>query len=1388
MVDVKIVAGLSSFVLAIALGLGSAARAQDDGALHVQKLTVNAEAKNPEACLEFDKSLAPATQAQLAATLKLESNGRRVVPANIVATGSSLCLFPLERNQVYRLSLKGLRGANDQSLKSPYLSSFIIPNRTSSLAFTNEGNLASGFGSYSKPLTLRSVNVAHARIDVYKVTDISSMSRLWQDRAMTSLAPSESAMHARTKGLTVWRGKEAFEGSPNTAIEHKFSFREKLPDLPPGLYLAVATAGDEDKRKDENKTLLDKGLAPLAAAWFTNSAYTLRAIKDSEGIHAFVSGAPEGKNAIRILAFSSGDEPLAETTTDSKGLGFIPYPPKLANKADVVSLIALDDAGNVAFANAENVPSQPKTSIPDVLKIDAPFAPPLTMVNVALPLPKKEALKTNDGFLRLSREAFVYGDFPVPTKADPSAKLSFPAPALPGTWTLRWQKTNGDVLAETSLRVTNHPDVAHLEVAAERNNVPSDRNVTLTIKSTSAIKKTVPLIGGHIFASWQKREASAPEWKDYRFGNPPALAPTPKPIADFLTDLDGAATVRIMLPPPPSEQGLYQAEIRVVSEPDSGIADAAPLFLPLHRQDIVIGAKPLATDARFPQNGLARFALIGISSEGKAQDVSGLSYQIYEEGRSFEWYQDEGRWKYKPEAHLRPVGGGPLTVKADGSSAIEWPVTAGNYRLVLLNEDGKILLRTAFSAGWDSTAAPSGSATHLHVSLPKKIQANREAVVRVFLPESALLTVFVSDAKIRKIIREIRPKGDNVVAFVPEGDWGPEINVSVEASPQSGAMSSDSLRRGSVKTTVSSATKKSASNFSPSGLFVTALDAPSGLLLRKDASTALTFIIGNDGPTPENLRYAFSASPGLKIEDAAEGLLAIKNKQSGTLTVTLSALTVGTKELKLDIVPPYAPRFSQTWNLEVRPKEAFLRTTDENEVKPRQNLIPANAKPHKGATVLLSRLSTDGWPEILSYVFNALPFTTREIALNLEALRLNRPLIEQIGLAPAYATIAKEQTLLIRLLRRQNTDGGFGTHRDEPSSITDTAAALTALGSRQDKDIAPAKDLAIAWLKQQLSNTWFDEKEREGRAAAFAALAAADAIDAASLHYFSDTSAQLSLPALAEAQLAAAFKKIKEPNAAAFWIKKMLDGKEDVKTSLVLNALAATDALPSDDVLKATAKMGARLRKNERPNLDEAAALLGAAAANFAASGKGSIASKNETHSVSGLLALPLANAVAFRNEDSQSLHLSYVLAEKGPTPSHILSRHIYRMNGVELAPSIKPTRGEIYVVEIKGDIARPNTNAAILAQMEDIGMRPLGCPLSAKLETLPFIPWISARDLSPVQHCELTAHGLNLVFDPWQNDKNSKASISTAFFAHLDVSSTNDLAPAQHRLLYPKQ
>jgi DNA-binding phage protein len=430
----------------------------------------------------------------------------------------------------------------------------------------------------------------------------------------------------------------------------------------------------------------------------------------------------------------------------------------------------------------------------------------------------------------------------------------------------------------------------------------------------------------------------------------------------------------------------------------------------------------------------------------------------------------------------------------------------------------------------------------------------------------------------------------------------------------------------------------------------------------------------------------------------------------------------------------------------------------------------------------------DGLAEILSYVFNAQPFTTTELALTIDSLRLWNDTLTQAGIAPDFVIAARKQELLSQLLRHQNADGGFSVLRGGNSTMGDTAEALTALGPLTTDQNKFPKTQAIGWIKQHLANTWLDEKERAPRAAAYAALAAADAIDPASLHYFSDTSATDVLPPIAEAHIAAAFKHIRDPNAAAFWIRKMLDENNQAKTVPLLDALAATDALSSDDVHAAMKDMTEALRHGNAPTIKSAAELLRALAADNADAGKIRLSIGNDIKEVSGVLALVTSNptSTSYHSADSRPLSVTLVSpvahAPSQLPPQASIARHIYRINGVELLPPAKPAHGEIYMVELKGTLPTISENQQVLIQDGSAAaLRPLGCPLTAKLDTLSFIPWFTTHDLSPLSACEYTSHEMNAVVAPTENDSSD---FSVVYFARIDALATTDIQPPRLRII----
>lgn len=1236
--------------------------------LRVTSSHLHSDAENAEICFDFNH---PVT-APAAASLHIQEDSKNFSVQNITATDTALCLYPLRYSHSYQINLAAIKGAGGEVMSAPYHTTIAVPDRAPLLAFTGLNGGVNGFGTFGSPFSLRTINVPRASIEIFRITDPAAMAQAWQDRAQTTLAPTESLYIARTKGQAVWHSVIRTQAPANSSNQAAIDLRTFLPDLPAGLYLmtaSVGTAGDVTADKTEANTL-----TPLAATWFTKSDFTLRAVRDAGGIHVFATTPQTAKTDLRLLAIGKQQEIVAETYSDAAGMAL--WSATALAPESATSVIGLDAIGNVGFAAVETLPA--------------------------------------------------------------------PAPQPPLS-----ERASSDLTPPINTHDLNAPTVT---LTSDLNQI-SGTSAGVTVQSTDADGKAAPLIDGHVFAAWQKRDPATAGWADFVFGaagqTSEPVSPSPQQIGDFLTDLQGSAHLRVVLPKPPSDPGLYQ--IALTAEADQN-QTVHPLILPWRADDNVVGIKVLAPQARFLQNGLARFALIALSGGDKPRDLSGLTYQFYEEGRHFEWYQDDGKWNTKRQPRLRPMGGGNLSVKADGSTVLEWPVTSGNYRLVLRDASGQTVAQTSFSAGWVSTNAVT-DAQNLSVDFPALLHTGQQETAHFYLPHPAMITAIIADGRIRQTVQEFRAKGDNSLAFTPGDDWQNRISLSLSATaaiPDQAIQAYRGTAEGHlVKDTGDAPAPKTASPniqiFSPQQTFS----------LRPGFAAPLTVDIHNQGQNTENLTYSFTTAPDLNILPNSKGQITIQAGQNRRLDLTVrnqsNSTTHTTKELKLELGNGHGLQVNQIWSVAMLPPAPFLISGEATRIVPGQALLPPHAHGGGDTTVLIARHPVGSLGEILSFVFNAHPFTTAELAGGIESLRIWQETYAQSGLAPNTAIAARREEWITRLLQNQNKDGSFSNRPNGQGMMADTATALMALGPDSSPSVSGARTQAITYLRTRLANTWFDANERRDRAAAYAALAAANAIDPASLHYFSDLTAPDPLPPVAAAQLAAAFKQIHDPNAAAFWIGKMLANDRGPRTPRLIGALATTDALSSDDVHTAMHDMAISLRKGNTPDIVDACDLLQALASDLAHAGKGrlsaSIKNSSPNRDFTGVLALQLSDPVlaTLRNGGTEPLWVNLVTPENLPpaqavqsaTPHATITRHIYRLNGVEVKPPAKPQHGDFYMIELVGKTPPPKAGEFLLLHdSAETSLQPIGCALSAHSDTMGFLPWLTVRDLTAVGAC----------------------------------------------------
>ncbi|MDP9127545.1 MAG: hypothetical protein M3N08_04705, partial [Pseudomonadota bacterium] len=764
----------------------------------------------------------------------------------------------------------------------------------------------------------------------------------------------------------------------------------------------------------------------------------------------------------------------------------------------------------------------------------------------------------------------------------------------------------------------------------------------------------------------------------------------------------------------------------------------------------IIGIKPLAPGGRFPENGLARFSVIAVGADGRRRDADDLSYQVYEEGRSFAWYQAEGRWNYKPLQQKRRMGGGALHLDAQGDDRIEWPVATGTYRLEITDADGNLRSVAGFGAGWGRPdEAPALSDLSLTPS-PALLQPEQEEQVRFTLEQPTMVTAFIGDDHIRKILHEFKPKGENTIAFVPGKDWTGPVTLRIEAEARNRA-GQITLPLGPREVREKLASK----NARPDDAIVIKFMGPDRLM-EGDLSQA-AFEAKSDADSSLALHVALSVSPELKLNEAGSAGVTLAPLQSKAIPFALEAVHAGDAVVKAEVTGPNRLHSSRASTLPVLATSRSLAEALHWSVAPRQTWRPpvdkAHAKP-EDSLLFLSAAPLFDTPQLLPALLSLRPFTTAEITGTLEALRLWREPITTAGLLSDAAFAQRQKDLLLHLLARQKPDGGFSRMPDEGPDIVSTSQALAALAHAEPERAKAGVEQAATWLQHQLENTWLDEQERAGRAAAYAALAEADHVDNASLNYFADTSADKGMSPLAAAQLAYAFSKLNDQGKAAFWLDvagaKKLSANEPVAILPFLAKNVFFDAQLLWPVMESASQ---RLVKLGGQDPEDLTGFLSTMRLSQQRRGAWRVTVDTDKRNPKDLLALFVpakAGLPSIHNAGDEPVFASRVLdAEPGPAVTPLISRHIYQLNGTEMVANKALTRGETYLVVLEGpwapDKASGLAGGIFIHDELAPSLRAAGCLPPAPVDADNELDWLKNQTLTPLASCETWDGGIDM-------------------------------------------
>jgi hypothetical protein len=251
-------------------------------------------------------------------------------------------------------------------------------------------------------------------------------------------------------------------------------------------------------------------------------------------------------------------------------------------------------------------------------------------------------------------------------------------------------------------------------------------------------------------------------------------------ITDRTTDGAGKATVRLDAGSRGQGSGrpLRLNTIVSVLEP-GGRAVTESVRIPFRPDSLYLGTKP-AFEGRLGEGETAVFEIAAVGADGVGTDTE-LRFKVLDIDYHYDWYREDGRWRWRRSRTVRTVNEGPLTT-TDGAaqvsvSGLDW----GAHELIIETEDGAKASRE-FYVGWGGNVSDDGveAPDRVQVSLDDEmVVSGRPAALTIVPPYDGEAQIVVATDRILSVeTRAVQAEGTQITLPVTD-EWGEGAYVMV---------------------------------------------------------------------------------------------------------------------------------------------------------------------------------------------------------------------------------------------------------------------------------------------------------------------------------------------------------------------------------------------------------------------------------------------------------------------------------------------------------------------------------------------------------------------------------------------------------------------------------
>lgn len=759
------------------------------GKFEFLRLRLDTSGAEPAACLEFSKPLSSDPSVRWADYLELDPVAAPVARVD----GEALCLTGLGFEPARTLTLKaGAPAASGETLRSAETMTVDFGEAPPFVGFPGSGVIlprlqADGLG-------VQSANVARIRLEVRQVSD--KLLPIKDDISEGGVTDQwgwpnwDYAANAENQARPVWTGEMDVKGPRNARTTTVFPLGSVLKDRRPGVYVIRAT----DASPGAGGSIREDGEGTAEALrWVIYTDMAVTTYRGQTGLDLVVRSLQTARplaGARVVLAAANADE-LGVATTDAEGRARFDAPllagtgPLQARWALVYGRDGDFTAHDLARAGLDlserGIEGRARPGDVDAwLYADrGVYRPGENVRLVAL------ARDARGVALAGAREGAVVWRRPNGSEAlrtriklsasgDAAVDYAIPRDAARGRWSAQLLLDGvKDPVGALSVSVE---DFVPQRLAVE---AKADQPVW-TPQTPTAVDVRARFLygapGSALAVSGETRLTvdpnPFPKFAGYSFGKADELFEERLiELGQATTDGEGAARIALALGDLPATSKPLRAETVVSVFEPGGRPVRERVATPIRLAPVLIGVKPRFEAGRVASGQDAAFDVVALNAAGAAI-ARPLSWSVVEEDWDYDWYQEDGSWRYRRTSRDIPIARGDVAAAANGPAKLARRLDDGWYRLELTDRETGAQTSVRFAVGWGGTGDVDTPDTVVLGAPTQPVRPGRSAKIAINAPYAGEAQIAIATDRLVALRTVSVPAGARTIDVPVTEDWG----------------------------------------------------------------------------------------------------------------------------------------------------------------------------------------------------------------------------------------------------------------------------------------------------------------------------------------------------------------------------------------------------------------------------------------------------------------------------------------------------------------------------------------------------------------------------------------------------------------------------------------